>query len=237
MRTRFIGISALITCLFTAVWLVLLIGDQATTGPLQTMDQLLVFLAGRDWRYTLTYLNAAAVTLWATILMALLALYVREFSSEWALVGLIFVPVYCTINLVAYLSQITLVPALVSSIESGTGDPAATLLLAQSIQLWPQSTIGFFNGLAYALLGIPSIIFGLFLTRGNRLIKVAGWLLFLNGAACVLGIIGYLAGSALLGAGILVGGVLYFLALIPLSFAFLRPVPAPGILVGEGAVE
>jgi hypothetical protein len=231
LRTKFIGVVALVTLFFTAVWLALLIWDQAAAGPLETLDQVIAYLANRGWRYTLIYLNAAMVTLCATILMTLLYRYVREIAPDWALVGLVFVPVYCALNLVAYLSQITLVPALVSSIEAGVDDPLVYLLLAQSIQLWPRSAVGFFNGLAYALLGIPSILYGLHIRRGNRFMQAAGWLLVLNGVACISGIIGYLTGNDLLSSGILLGGVLFFLALIPLTLAFLRPVPAPSALV------
>ncbi len=224
MKTKSIGITAVITFIFTAVWLILLIWDQAATGPLGTTDQAIAYLARRDWRWTLTYLNAAAVTLSATLLMALLYLYSKATAPEWALVGLVFVPVYCTLNLVVYLSQITLVPALLNALEAGADDPLLRLLLAQSLQLWPTSAAAFLNGLAYAVLGIPSIIYGRVLTKGNRLMKSAGWLLLLNGAACILGLSGYLAGNALLAAGVMLGGILFFLALIPLSIAFLRPV-------------
>lgn len=225
MNTKSIAIAALITFIFTAVWLIFLIWDQAATGPLGTIDQVITYLSRRDWRWTLTYLNAAAVTLSATLLMALLALYSKTIAPEWALVGFVFLPVYCTLNLVVYLSQIALVPALLNALEAGANDALLRLLLAQSLQLWPTSAAAFLNALAYALLGIPSIIYGCLLTRGNRLMKSAGWLLLLNGAACILGLAGYLAGSPLLSAGVMLGGILFFAALIPLSIAFLRPVP------------
>ena len=223
MKTKFIGVAALITFLFTAVWLILLIWDQAAAGPLETIEQVVAYLSSRDWRYTLTYLNAAAVTLSATVLMSLLYLFCREAAPEWALIGFAFVPVYCTLNLVTYLSQIIIVPALINYLGSVMDDRLIHLLLAQLIQIWPDSAVGFFNGLAYALLGIPSIIYGLILMRGSRLMKIAGWLLALNGLACILGIIGYLTGSALLAAGITIGGSLFLLALLPLSLSFLRP--------------
>lgn len=67
--------------------------------------------------------------------------------------------------------------------------------------------------------------------------KAAGGLLVLTGVACIAGIIGYLVGNAFLSAGILLGGVLFFLALVPLTLAFLRPVPDSGALAGVGAGE
>jgi hypothetical protein len=46
---------------------------------------------------------------------------------------------------------------------------------------------------------------------------LAGVLLGLNGAACILGVVGILTRSDLLSMGTLAGGVLFLLALIPMS--------------------
>ena len=54
------------------------------------------------------------------------------------------------------------------------------------------------------------------------LIKVAGSLLAINGIACIIGVIGILIDSDLLGAGSLVGGVIYLILLVPMSIGFLR---------------
>jgi hypothetical protein len=40
-------------------------------------------------------------------------------------------------------------------------------------------------------LGIPSIIFGVLMFRQTRALKWAGVLLALNGAACILGVMGF----------------------------------------------
>jgi hypothetical protein len=78
--------------------------------------------------------------------------------------------------------------------------------------------------LAYALLGIPSIIFGLLMFREKSPLKVAGALLALNGVACILGIVGFLARSAPLSLGTLAGGVLFLLALVPMSLTVFKEV-------------
>ena len=52
--------------------------------------------------------------------------------------------------------------------------------------------------------------------------NLAGVLLALNGAACILGVIGILIGNSILSSGALVGGVLFFLGLFPLSWALIR---------------
>ena len=48
-------------------------------------------------------------------------------------------------------------------------------------------------------------------------LKSAGLLLALNGAACILGVVGFLARSDLLSLGTVAGGALFLLALVPMS--------------------
>ena len=223
MKTKWLGWLALISLTLTTLWLILMIWDMAAAGPLDTFEQVLAHAQKGDWKFTLAYLNAGGFTIAAIALMGGLYVYCRPVTPEWCLVGLVFVPIYGTLNLFAYLSQITLVPALLEAAQNPEFAAAATLLLQQSLQLLPGSTVGFFNGLAYAILGIPSIIFGWALTRGKRrTLQISGWLLLFNGIAGILGIIGYLTGSALLSFGTILGGVLFWLALFPMTYGFLR---------------
>lgn len=79
-----------------------------------------------------------------------------------------------------------------------------------------------FNNLAYAILGIPSIIFGVILFKQDSWKRLAGFLMALNGVACIVGIVGIALGNSLLSTGSLVGGILFLFALIALSWTFLR---------------
>jgi hypothetical protein len=223
MQTKWLGWISLLTLISTTLWLILLIWDLATAGPLDTFEQVFTHAQKGGWKFSLTYLNAGIVTLFASALMSGLYAYCRTALPQWRVVGLVFVPIYGTLNLLAYLSQITLVPALLEAAADPALTDAAYLLLRQSLQLLPSSVVGFFNGLAYAILGIPSIIFGRALIKGEeRLLQISGWLLLLNGIACILGVIGYLSGSELLSLGTLLGGAIFWLALFPLTFVFLR---------------
>ena len=73
------------------------------------------------------------------------------------------------------------------------------------------------------MLSIPPIIFGVWMFRRTPPLKLTGALLALNGAVCILGVVGFLTRSDLLGLGTVAGGVLFLLALIPMSrLAFLE---------------
>jgi hypothetical protein len=116
---------------------------------------------------------------------------------------------------------VTLVPALFDLRANLRTLETADILLRLTLQSWPASAVAFFNGLAYAILGIPSILFGLLLWKYPGALRWGGLLLALNGAACIMGVIGFLTGSALLSQGVMIGGMLFLLALFLISWAFL----------------
>jgi hypothetical protein len=227
MNYRLIGWLAIVTCIFSVLWLVLLIAGIITAGPLDTLDQAIAYAAHQRPLFILTYLNAALVTLACTALMVGLYRFARESIPIGGLIGLLFVPVYTTINLIVYLSQITVIPLVTRLLveEMGSAGGAITsarLLLSLLLQAWPQSGMAFFNNLAYGILGIPSILFGMVLWRSSFPLRYGGGLLTLNGIACILGVVGLLTGSAFLSLGSLVGGVLFILALPFIAYGMLQ---------------
>lgn len=212
--------TAVLTLLTTAVWIILFIAGMVAAGPaLATFEGTLAYAARLDPLFYLTYVNAALVTLSATALFAGLYGYCRRVAPLWSLLAVIFVPVYTVLNLFAYLSQITIVPRLLASRQTAVYRDAADLLLRQLLQTWPGSAVNVFNNVAYAVLGIPSLIFGAILYRRSR---AAGLLLAGSGAASIVGAAGTIAGSPLLSWGSIAGGVLFLLALVPLSRYFWR---------------
>lgn len=218
---RILTYLALLTFVLSILWLAFLIIGMAAAGPLDTFDQALARVSAAGPLYWLTYINAALITLSATALCAGLYRVVKRAAPTLASIGLVFVPAYCAINLFVYLAQVTVVPALLPALQDPAGAPAARLLLEQLIQVWPRSGAAFFNGLAYALLGIPSIIYGLVFATEQGALRAGGVLLALNGAACLVGVAGLLAGVPALALGVAAGGVLFILAM-PFLAAGLR---------------
>jgi hypothetical protein len=223
-----LSLLALLLFLLTAGWLGLFIAGTAAAGPIDTFEQALAVTARQDPALVFSYLNASLLTLVTVTLFAGLYSNLRDEAPGWTRVALAFVPIYGVFALTAYLSQLTLVPSLLGWLDDPQSGAAARLLLAQSIQNWSGSFINFLNNLAYGLLGIPSIIFGVLLTRRGALFKAAGILLVLNGIACVIGVAGILTGIELLTWGSVLGGVFFLLALPPLALGYYR-------VQGEGA--
>jgi hypothetical protein len=218
---RSVSFFALLTLGLSALWLIFLMISMAAAGPLNTFELVLAHVSNPSPLFWLSYYNAALITLSATALYAGLYRVAHQAAPTPATIGLVFVPAYCAMNLFAYLSQVTVVPALLPALQDPASAPAARLLLAQLIQEWPYSGVAILNGLAYALLGIPSILFGLVFASETGALRTGGILLVLNGAACIIGLIGSLAGFPPLAQGTLIGGVLFILAM-PFLAAGLR---------------
>jgi len=211
---------SLVCLVLTALWVTLLILDMASAGTLETFEQVVAHASRLHGLFYATYLNAALLTLAAIAFFAALYAWLKPTAPGWIVIGLVFVPIYGGLNLVAYLSQVTLVPALVTLRHDPQTTTTADVLLRLTLQAWPQSAMTFFNGLAYGILGIPSILYGARLWQRGGALRWGGLLLALNGAACILGVIGSLAGSALLSQGVMVGGFLFLVAMFPLAWGF-----------------
>ena len=212
---RTAGAVALICLLVTVIWLGLFVYDTATSGPVETFDQAVASAARLDLLEVLTYVNATLLTVSAMMLFGALYVLLKAKAPLWAAMGVVFVPIYGALNLFSYVSQLTIVPRLAAL------RPAADIVLGQMVQAWRGSAVNVVNNLGYAVLGIPSILFGGLLAREGGL-RWAGILLAVSGGACVVGIVGVAAGSELLSLGSVVGGVLFLAALVPLSAGLLR---------------
>ena len=222
-NTKWLGRLSIIALILTATWLVLLIVDIATIDPNETFEQMVSRLSRLDLKFYLIYLTVGLLTLVVPFQMAALYQFCKPDLPDWlAISGLVFVPVYCGLNLFAYLSQISAIPFLLGLYQSAQNQQIAETLLKLLLQGYAGSMVEFFNNLAYALLGIPSIIYGFALTRQNNTFKAAGLILAANGIACILGIIGIAVQNPLLSWGSAIGGGLYFLALFPLSWGSLK---------------
>jgi hypothetical protein len=220
MKERLLAVLSLLLLVLTALWVTLLIYDVVRFGPVETFEEALAFVSRLDATYYLSYANVVLLTIAATMWMAGLYVYCKPLLRELpAQIGLVFVPIYGTMNLFAYLSQITIVPQLVELRQAAAYQPAADVLLRMTIQMLPGSGVAIFNTLAYAVLGIPSIVFGLALRKRGRPMSAAGILLALNGVACIIGVVGGVLRNSFLGMGTAVGGFLFFLSLFPLSWA------------------
>lgn len=215
-RNALLGTIALICLIVTAVWVLLLIYQASTLGSPETAAQAVAFVAHLDPLFYLTYGNAAMITLSATMLFAGLYIVLRADAPLWAAMGVAFLPVYSLLTLFSYVSQITLVPRLVAL------QPESNVLLAQMVQAWPGSAVNVLNNLGYAVLGIPSIVFGVLLATRDVSLRLAGILLALSGVASLVGMGGIVVQNAVLSGGSIAGGLLFLAALIPLSVALLR---------------
>ncbi|MDX1613404.1 MAG: hypothetical protein R3300_03780 [Candidatus Promineifilaceae bacterium] len=224
-RPTVIGLSALACLLFAGLWLGLFIYGLATAVTVDQFATARAYAARLDAPFYLTYANAALVTITATLFMGALYSDMARRAPLWAAMAVLFVPAYTVLALFAYLSQITIVPALLEPQAGPAAQAAADVILAQLLQVLPGSAVAMLNNLAYALLGVPSLIFGLLLWQQKRATSMRRWggmFLALSGAASIVGFIGLMLEAGWLSWGSIVGGVLFLAALAAIGLSFLR---------------
>jgi hypothetical protein len=180
----------------------------AAIEPGWSPEDYVAWTAEPDLFYKLNYINVSVLTLGVVFFFTLLFRFLKQKTEGVALAGFVFVPIYGVLNLLCYSLQISQVPSMALS---ALDHPESIPYVAQWIQANPASVIGFINGMAYAVLGIPSILYGYLLFTDS--IKFAGLTLLLNGVFCVLGMMGMMLDSKILAMGIMVGGFLFLVSL------------------------
>lgn len=222
MKTKTTGILSVLSLISTMLFLIFFILDMSSAGPLNTFEQVLAHAARQSTLSTLAYANVTLLTILVTMLLASMYVLCKQTAPLWSAIAIVFAPVYCVFNLFAYFSQITIVPRLLELGAEKQYQMFTEFLLRQLLQSWPDSAVSIFNNTAYALLGIPSIIFGVILYKMSRRLRPGGIFLALNGVACILGIIGIVMQNAVLAWGSMVGAVFFLVSLFPLSWHFSR---------------
>ena len=221
MRVKLFGVVTLLTLFFTVLWIVFMGIDLDSTGLLESLEQAVDYGTHPGVLFYLTYINAVIFTILATMLFAGLYLELKSSNPELSIIGIIFVPIYAIFNLFSYFSQISILPILTSN-QTMLDNDVYKIITGFMVQAWPGSGIAVFNNLAYALLGIPSIAFGLILIKKRRYAKISGLFLIASAITSIIGIVGIVMQNKVIGMGSAAGGVLFIFALIFLSLMFFK---------------
>ncbi len=222
MNERKTGYLAILLIVATSFWVGLTIYLQVNQPVAQTLAEKTRQIVGGFRLFILNYINASIITLGCTALFAGFYVLCRKANPLWSVVALIFVPIYGAANLFAYLSQVFIVPRLIALSLAPATESLALFTLAQVIHEWPGSAVQFINGMAYAVLGIPSIIYGMIFWHKPNGPKFGSAMLVFSGVVSFLALAGIGLQSPGLMSLTLVSGFLFLVALIGLSAYFLR---------------
>lgn len=214
MKTKKLWFSAVLCLIFTVLWLILMILSVSKTGSISSFEQAISSVMNTGILFKISYINAVFVTITATVFFTCLYYYCKSLNAEWSLIGLLFVPIYSILNLFVYFSQITIIPRLITLMDGSKYSEIYKVILGQFVQGWAGSAISVLNQLAYGILGIPSIIFGMLLVKNKRISTLGGWLLTLNGLSCIVGGIGTVANNEIFATGSVIGGALFLFSLV-----------------------
>ena len=201
--------------ILTVSWIILMALSMGDYAPLiDNMEDALEFVKNPGNLFYLNYTNVVFLTLLNTVFFALLYLYFHKKHPILSMSGIIFVPIYAAYNLFAYTSQISIVQHIQDVYTNTEYASQLPVLLSQLIQAWNKSSVAFMNNYAYAILGIPSITFGIAFLRKSLINKFTGWCLIISAIACIIGVIGIIINNQALSMGSTVGGAFFILFLV-----------------------
>lgn len=222
MKTRVIGILTLAVAITTLIWAVITVGSEMTAVPITTLEEKIESLGNLDFLFYFTYINAALITLLSVAMFTGFFVYCRDETKLWSTIAFAFVPIYGLGNIVAYLSQVFVVPHLLGLYHQPETTLIAKVLLGLTIHNWSGTAIEALNGISYAILGIPSIIFSVVMFRKARGLRVGSILLALSAVLSIIALLGIALQKPTLGMMSIVGGLVYMVSLIAIGVFFFR---------------
>jgi hypothetical protein len=201
-------ISTSILLVLTSIWLVFTYFSMSQVQGDWTSEDFLRWVANPDGFFLGNYINATLLTLVAVWFFHTVFSYLDFELETYKKTCFSFVIVYGVLNVFCYGSQVFLIPALARKALAAAEDFDKT---ANLIQAYSPSLVAFANGLAYAILGIPSLLAGLSFYGANK--KVSGVLLVTNGVLCLIGLLGFIVKNRLLMMGTMLGGIAFLFSL------------------------
>jgi hypothetical protein len=221
--SRYLGYSSLICLLLTLFWLLLFLLDTYNQETIVQLEDLKKNLMQIKWTFYAAYINAGLLTLAVPAFLVGLYFQHKETFPYASLLALIYLPVYVGLNVFSYFSQPVFIPEVMSRISSNYNDNIFNEQLAILTHMWPFSLTAFTNSLAYAIVGVPSLIFGVINLNEKPTLRLAGSLLGMSGLASIIGFAGIIFKNRFLIDGTVVGGILFLLSLFMFSYFYLCP--------------
>ncbi|AEV27923.1 hypothetical protein SpiGrapes_0059 [Sphaerochaeta pleomorpha str. Grapes] len=201
-------ISTVFLLFQTIVWLVFTFISMSQVKSEWTSGDFLRWASHPDIFFLINYGNATLLTLVAVWFFYNLLSYLDFEFGNYKKTCFTFVILYGALNVCCYASQVFLIPSLAQKTLATAEDFD---FMVNFIHAYSFSLVAFANGLAYAVLGIPSLLAGLSLFGNNK--KVSGVLLIMNGVFCLIGLLGFIIKSRYLMLGTMLGGIAFLFSL------------------------
>ncbi len=221
MKPKTIGVILAISILANILWIILMFLTEGNAPVFNNVAERINFIESKAILYRVSYINAAFLTLIGIFFYTSLYIYSKEKSKFWPTIALVFIPIYGLLNLFSYLSQVIMVPPLIHLYNIPKSKEIASIILNLSLHNWQGSIIESLNGLAYAILGIPSIIFPILIMRKPKILAIGGLLLLISGVLAIIAFAGTLISTRYLTTVSVIGGILATLADFFIAYHFL----------------
>ena len=183
------------------------------------------YVSNQNVIFFFNYFNALLLTIFGILVFTgLILYYYQRNQSFFVLTGLFFIPIYGLMNIFAYGSQITIIPALLSLMEIPEYEPTIKVVILLFTQIYEGTIVSTINLSAYGILAIPTILLSKeLLIESDNYRRLGGLFFLLSGVTCLISIGGlFLLEYSVAGVFSVIGGFLTLFGQIPLAYTFLK---------------
>ncbi len=221
MNTKLIGWSSLAILILFAFMIIMMLIMPGTIDSVETVEQYVEHQTSSQTRYNIGAIFSFILTMITVLLFTALYNYCKIKNHFWSFFAVLLLPVYVVFSTVISFGMSLMSKILIQMYNTPELQGSASMLIEQLLPGSAGLSLSLGN-LPYAFLGIPSIIFGYFLTKESKMIKVAGILILINGIGYMFGFISMFFESRILHTAGSLGAVAFLAALIVMSIAFLK---------------
>ena len=209
-----LAFSTMATGILILLWIGAMVAFMLSS-PAESVSEKLSRLENSAVLYFINYALAILITLFTLFVFSGFSYIINSYNKNAAGINLALTALYGLGNMIAYLSQIILIPFLYYS-ENVTEEKMLQIgkLLLQDVNY---SVVSYINIAAYAVLGIASILSGHYLNKVHSKLKVPAILLALSGLLSLAAFGGTLLKSPEIQSLTLVSGAVYMISMFALS--------------------
>jgi len=222
MNTKIIGWLSLSFITFILIFILMQVLFIDHPERPETVEQFVENGNAYTTNYSIQFIFHVFFSVLLTFIFLSLYLYCKERNLVLATFGLVSLPAYLVLGNFFASIRVIFMPQLFRLYELPEYKDSISMILKQFLPGSEGTTIGGIENLPYVFLGLSALLFGWILSREIKILKVAGYLIMLNGIGYLSGLFDIITDSKILNILNGVGGIAFLIALILFCIYFLR---------------
>jgi len=222
MNTKIIGWLSLSFITFILIFILMQVLFIDHPERPETVEQFVENGNAYTTNYSIQFIFHVFFSVLLTFIFLSLYLYCKERNLVLATFGLVSLPAYLVLGNFFAGIRVIFMPQLFRLYELPEYKDSISMVLKQFLPGSEGTTISGIENLPYVFLGFSALLFGWILSREIKILKVAGYLIMLNGIGYLSGLFDIITDSKILNILNGVGGIAFLIALMLFCVYFLR---------------